>query len=632
MKHLAYLNKYFLKYRGRFLLGILFVGLANWFRVWQPQVIRKALDTVIAQVKHYKETGGISAHPEAFQELGAQIAWFGAAVIGLALMMGLFMFFMRQTIIVMSRLIEYDLRKEIFAHYEKLDMAFYKRNSTGDLMSRISEDVSKVRMYLGPTILYGIDLIFLFILAISAMLHVSVTLTLWSLLPLPFLSISIYWVSTLINKKSEKIQQQLATLTSTAQEVYSGIRVVKSYAQEQAMGRWFAGQSEDFRKKSLALIQIDAFFFPLMSLLIGASIIITVYVGGLQVVATSGMADGAAGKITAGNIAEFVIYINMLTWPVTAIGWIASLTQQAAASQKRINEFLQTQPSIVDPALESEHDMLPALVHTNGTPDQDKNALVKEDRSGPGLKGHIVFENVRFIYPDTGIKALDNVSFEVLPGQKFAIIGRTGSGKTTIADLLVRMYDVTEGRILIDGKDLRMHDLANLRRSIGYVPQDVFLFSDTVYSNIAFGKDGITQEEAEFYAKSAAVHEDIAGLPKGYETVVGERGVTLSGGQKQRVSIARAFAKQPDVVVLDDCLSAVDTNTESRILGYLEGALADRTAIIITHRIYGMLQFDKIIVLDQGRVAESGTHEYLLANGGYYAELFEKQLAGEAVE
>jgi ATP-binding cassette subfamily B protein len=506
--------------------------------------------------------------------------------------MGLFMFFMRQSIIVMSRLIEYDMRKELFAHYEKLDTAFYKRNSTGDLMSRISEDVSKVRMYLGPTILYGLDLIFLFVLTISSMLRVSVHLTLWSLLPLPFLSISIYLVSNLINRKSEKIQQQLAQLTSTAQEVYSGIRVVKSYAQEDAMSKWFAGQSEIYRKKSLELIQVDAFFFPLMSLLIGASIIITVYVGGLQVV---------AGNITAGNIAEFVIYISMLTWPVTAIGWIASLTQQAAASQKRINEFLRTQPDV------------PAEVDS------------ETDGQIAPLKGHIVFENVTFIYPDTGIKALDKVSFEILPGQKMAIVGRTGSGKTTIAELLVRMYDVTEGRILIDGKDIRAHSVNHIRRSIGYVPQDVFLFSDTVFGNIAFGKEGLTRAEAEFYANSAAIHEEILGLPNGYDTVVGERGVTLSGGQKQRVSIARAFAKQPDLVLLDDCLSAVDTNTEQRIIGYLSNALAQKTAIIITHRIYGMLEFDKIIVLDRHQIVEEGTHESLLLNGGYYAELFEKQ-------
>lgn len=594
MKHLSYLNKFFWKYRWRILLGILFVLLKNYFAVWQPRVIGDALNTVVKEVAAYKAKGGITAHPEAMGELGSHIAWFGAGVIALALLMGIAMFFMRQTIIVVSRLIEYDMRKEIFAHYLTLDLAFYKRNATGDLMSRISEDVSKVRMFLGPTILYGLDLIFLFILAISSMLQVSVELTLWSLLPLPFLSISIYWVSTLINRRSEKIQQQLATLTSTTQEVYSGIRVVKSYVQEWAMGRWFASQTEDYRKKSLELIRIDAFFFPLMSLLIGASTIITVYVGGLQVV---------AGKISPGNIAEFVIYINMLTWPVTAIGWIASLTQQAAASQKRINEFLQTEPSIRD----------------------DERWTMNDGQ----LQGHIQFQHVSFTYPDTGIKALEDVSFELLPGQKMAIIGRTGSGKTTLADLLVRMYDVSEGRILMDGKDIREHDLALLRQRIGYVPQDVFLFSDTVFGNIAFGKEGVTREEAERFAQHAAVHDEIMGLPKGYETLVGERGVTLSGGQKQRVSIARAFAKAPDIVLLDDCLSAVDTNTESRILGHLSGALADKTAIIITHRIYQMLQFDKIIVLDEHRIAEEGTHEELLAKGGYYAEMYERQLMGE---
>ncbi len=616
MKHLSYLTKFFWKYRWRVLLGILFVLLKNYFAVWQPRVIGDALNTVVREVASYKAKGGITAHPEAMGELGGQIAWFGAGVIALALMMGIAMFFMRQTIIVVSRLIEYDMRKEIFAHYLSLDLAFYKRNATGDLMSRISEDVSKVRMFLGPTILYGLDLIFLFVLAISSMLRVSVELTMWSLLPLPFLSLSIYWVSTLINRRSEKIQQQLASLTSTTQEVYSGIRVVKSYVQEWAMGRWFAAQSEEYRKKSLELIRIDAFFFPLMSLLIGASTIITVYVGGLQVV---------AGKISPGNIAEFVIYINMLTWPVTAIGWIASLTQQAAASQKRINEFLDTPPSITNPVTV---DRSPLTIDHSAVNGQ-KSKVNGQQSIANSLQGHIQFQNVSFTYPDTGIKALENISFELLPGQKLAIVGRTGSGKTTIADLLVRMYDVSEGRILIDGKDIRQHDLAQLRQGIGYVPQDVFLFSDAVWGNIAFGKEGVGREAAEHFAKSAAIHDEIIGLPEGYETMVGERGVNLSGGQKQRVSIARAFAKEPDIVLLDDCLSAVDTNTESRILGYLSGALADKTAIIITHRIYQMLQFDKIIVLDEHRVAEEGTHEELLAKGGYYAEMYERQLLGE---
>ncbi len=593
--HLSYLNKYFWKYRLRLLLGLVFVGLANLFRVWQPQVIREAFDTVYNKVQQYKDSGGILAHPEAADELSGQIITFGLLVIGLALTMGVFMYFMRQTIIVVSRLIEYDLRKEIFNHYEKLDIAFYKRNSTGDLMSRVSEDVSKVRMYLGPAVLYAIDLVFLFGLTIYSMLKVNLTLTLWSLLPLPFLSLSIYYISTLINSKSEKIQQQLSALTATSQEVYSGVRVVKSYVQEKAMGKWFASQAEEYRKKSLDLIQVNAFFFPLMLLLIGASTIITVYVGGLQVI---------AGNITPGNIAEFVIYVNMLTWPVTAIGWIASLTQQAAASQKRINEFLKTQPTITNPV--------------NSDNEVDKP-----------LKGHIVFDNVSFTYPDTGILGLKNVSFEIFPGEKWAIVGRTGCGKTTVADLLVRLYDVSAGRILIDGKDIRQHDLANLRRRFGYVPQDVFLFSDSIFGNISFGKDQLTRPEAEHFAKKAAIHEEILGLPQGYDTIVGERGVTLSGGQKQRVSIARAFAKQPDVVLLDDCLSAVDTNTESKITNYLTEALAEKTAIIITHRIYGSLNFDKIIVLENGQVAEIGTHESLLASGGYYCEMFQKQLIGE---
>jgi ATP-binding cassette, subfamily B, multidrug efflux pump len=598
MQHLRYLLKFFWKYRLRLLFGILCVGLANTFRVWQPKVIREAINTVARSAQHYRETGGLNAHPEALREVGVQVAWFGAGVIALALLMGLAMFFMRQSIIVMSRLIEYDMRKEIFAHYATLDTAFYKRNSTGDLMSRISEDVSKVRMFLGPTILYGLDLVFLFALTIGSMLRVSPTLTMWSLLPLPLLSISIYWVSTLINQRSEKIQQQLATLTSTAQEVYSGIRVVKSYAQEEAMGRWFAEQSETYRAKSLSLIRVDAFFFPLMSLLIGTSIIITVYVGGLEVV---------AGRLEAGHIAEFVIYISMLTWPVTAIGWIASLTQQAAASQKRINEFLDTQPTIFT---------------------KKSNTTSPSSTASRASGVSVEFDRVTFVYPDTGIKALENVSFRLEAGQKMAIVGRTGSGKTTIAELLVRMYDVTEGRILVDGRDVRDYDLAELRTRIGYVPQDVFLFSDTVYGNIAFGRDGLSRAEAEQYARHAAVHDDIVGLPQGYDTVVGERGVTLSGGQKQRVSIARAFAKQPDLVLLDDCLSAVDTNTESQILGYLGQSLADRTAIIITHRIYSSLEMDKIVVLDEHRVAAEGTHDQLLAAGGFYADMWERQVAG----
>ncbi len=550
-------------------------------------MIRQALDLVIENIGMYKTLDGFENQAEMYAIVGKTLLFFGVLVLILALLMGIFMYFMRQTIIVMSRLIEYDMRKEIYDHYQKLSLSFYKRNNTGDLMSRITEDVSKVRMYLGPAVLYGINLTSLFVLVIYSMISVSPQLTFYSLLPLPFLSISIYYVSSLINKKSEEIQIQLATLNSTSQEVYSGIRVVKSYVQEIPMIKFFAGQSDIYKDKSMGLAKINALFFPLMLLLIGASTILTVYIGGLE---------ATKGNITPGNIAEFVIYVNMLTWPVTAIGWIASIIQQAAASQKRINEFLNTKPAIENPV-------------TNPIP----------------LNGEIAFDKVTFVYPDTGIKAIDNVSFQLKKGEKMAVIGKTGSGKTTIADLLVRMYDVTEGSIQIDQTDIRKLDLYNLRHRVGYVPQDVFLFSDTIAGNVSFGKNDSTQEEIEEFTKYAAVYEDIAALPEGFKTMVGERGVTLSGGQKQRVSIARALIKKPDIVILDDCLSAVDTNTEQQILGYLDNALSDKTTIIITHRIYSMLNFDKIIVLEDGHIAESGTHEELIKNKGFYYDMFEQQ-------
>lgn len=592
MKQLAYLNKYFLKYRWHLLGGIVFVFISNYFRVLQPQMIREALDLVVENIALYELYEGFELQRALYRIIGSALLFFGALVLVLALLMGVFMYFMRQTIIVMSRLVEYDLRKEVFEHYTHLDLAFYKRNKTGDLMARITEDVSKVRMYIGPAVLYGINLISLFILVIQSMLSVSWTLTLYCLMPLPLLSISIYYVSNLINKKSEIIQQKLASLNSTAQEVYSGIRVVKSYVQEAPMIRFFAEESEDYKSKALGLVKVNAFFYPLMLLLIGASTIITVYVGGLQV---------AQGSVTPGNIAEFVIYVNMLTWPVTAIGWIASIIQQAAASQKRINEFLQTQPTILNEV----HDSSPLI-------------------------GHIEFDSVSFTYPDTGIQALRKASFELKPGQKMAIIGRTGSGKTTIADLLVRMYDVSSGTIRIDGRDIRQHDLSNLRERIGYVPQDVFLFSDTITNNVAFGTTTAEADQVEQFARYAAVYEDINDLPQRFDTVLGERGVTLSGGQKQRVSIARALIKKPDIVILDDCLSAVDTNTEKQILGYFTEALSDKTAIIITHRIYSLLQFDKIIVLQDGAIIEEGTHDELMARKGYYAELYERQTVEES--
>lgn len=604
LSQLSYLNKYFYKYRRRFLLGILFIFISNYFQALQPQMIRQALDMVFENIALYRLYEGFDNQALVFNHLGKTLFYFGIVVLVLALLMGAFLFLVRQTIIVMSRLIEYDLRKEIFAHYEELHLAFYKKNKTGDLMARIVEDVSKVRMYLGPTILYGINLLSLFILVIYSMLKVNWELTLYSLAPLPVLSISIYYVSNLIHKYSEKIQVQLSKLTSITQEVFSGIRVVKSYVQEKPMGEYFQEESQVYMDKSMKLARADAMFHPVMIILIGLSTIITVYAGGVQVV---------KGSITTGNIAEFIIYVNMLTWPVTSLGWISSLIQQASASQKRINEFMKTKPVIVNPV----NDKL-QLNGLQATQDEK-------------LKGKIVFDNVSFVYPDTGIRALNGVSFELMPGQKLAIIGRTGAGKSTIADLLVRMYDVTGGRILVDDKDIGEHDLYYLRRRIGYVPQDVFLFSDTVSNNVRFGRADATQEEVEKFTAYAAIHKEITELPHGYETLVGERGVTLSGGQKQRVSIARALIKQPDIVVLDDCLSAVDTNTEKQILSYLKDTIADKTAIIITHRIYSLLEFDKIIVLDDGHIAEEGTHEELLKMKGYYFEQFEKQRMEEEV-
>lgn len=586
MKELFTLNHYFSKYKYHFILGLIFVTGSNYFGVLIPRKIREALDLVQEKIQQFK--GLEEAGKEAlYSDLGQALFIFSITVVGFMILKGILMFYMRQTIIVMSRLIEYDMRKEIFAHMTTLDQSFFKASKTGDIMARISEDVSKVRNYLGPGVLYAVNMVTLFVMTIYAMLQVNVTLTIFALLPLPLLSISIYYVSKLINAKSTRIQQQLSVLTSTAQETYSGIRVIKSYVKEPQFLRFFAGQSEEFKTRALDLAKTEAWFQPLMILLIALSTLLVVFVGGLQVF---------EGQLTAGNIAEFILYVNMLTWPVTSIGWIASIVQEAEASQKRINELLDVKPTLVN-------------TRTEEYP----------------LVGAIEFRNVTYIYPDTGIKALDNVSFSLKPGEKMAIYGKTASGKSTIGDLLFRIFDPTEGEVIIDGKNIKDHNLDALRQKMGYMPQDVFLFSDTIANNIAFGVTDAKPEDIHKYAKFAEVHDDIMRLPNEYETLVGERGVTLSGGQKQRIAIARAFIKNPGLVILDDTLSAVDSHTEQKISQYLTDELKDKTGVIITHRANNMLDYDKIIVLENGKLVEEGSHEDLIKEGGFYASIYEQQ-------
>ncbi len=587
MKELWSLNTYFLRYRWRFLAGILFVLLMNYFRIVQPQMIGKALDLVVVELKNPTS--------QSTAVLGPKLIQFALIVFGCAVLMGIFMYFMRQSIIVMSRLIEYDLRKNIYDHYSALDQAFYRKQTTGDMMSRITEDVSKVRMYLGPAVLYAIDLGALILLVVASMIKVDVQLSLLTLLPLPFLSYSIYRVSTMINKKSTVIQQQLSKLTTIAQEVYSGIRIVKSYTQEQAMSAMFGSEADRYKNSTWDLSKVNAMFFPLIMLLTGVSTVVIVWAGAYRV------QDGA---VTAGNIAEFVIYINMLTWPVTAIGWLASIIQQAEASMKRINEFLTTTSTV---------DISGNFVPIN-------------------IAGKIEFKNVSFVYPNTGVKAIDRLSFIVEPGSRIAIIGRTASGKTTIAELLLRLFDLSEGQILIDGIDIKTYDINQLRRRIGYVPQDQFLFSESVKDNIRFGASEATADQLDQYTRYAAVYDEIDRLPEKMKTMIGERGVTLSGGQKQRIAIARALIKNPDILILDDCLSAVDTKTEKAILEAFDEALADKTTLLITHRISHLNGFSKILVLHKGRLAEMGTHEELIALKGHYADLLEQQAWEESSE
>ncbi len=591
MKDLAYLNKFFYKYKWRLIPGVLFVIISNIFAVLSAQVIRVAFDLVTENISTYQLFSGFNRQAVIYSIFGSSLFLFGILVLALALLRGLFLFFMRQTIILMSRHIEYDLKNEIYNHYQELSLAFYRRHNTGDLMNRVTEDVSRVRMYLGPGIMYSINTIVLFIMVIYAMLTVNVRLAILSVLPLPILAVIIYYVNNIINFRSEKIQQRLSALSSFVQENFSGIRVIKSYVREGHVRKSFAAESENYKTHSMAMVKVQALFYPIMLLLVGLSNVINIYVGGIEVM---------KGNITAGNIAEFIVYLNLLTFPVISLGWVTSLVQRAAASQKRINEFLHQQPEIISPNV-------PKKV----------------------INGQIEFNTVSFIYPDTGIQALKNVSFTAKPGEMVAIIGRTGSGKSTIANLIMRMYDCTGGDILIDGQAVKQLNLEGYRSQIGFVPQEVFLFSDTIANNIAFSADTLDMHIVEQAAKDAAVYSNIMELEKGFETLIGERGITLSGGQKQRVSIARAIVKQPQVLIFDDCLSAVDTRTEEEILNHLGRNMKGKTSIIIAHRISTIKNADKILVMDNGEIIEHGTHSFLMEKKGAYFELYEKQLLEE---
>lgn len=594
MKELQHLNKYIFRYKGYLLLGIFFVVLSNIFAIAPAQMVRHSLNLVIDSISVSPLFGGTSLEETYRSDFYMTILFYGLLIVGMALLRGVFLFFMRQTIIVMSRKIEFDLKNDIYTHYQSLPLSFYRRNNTGDLMARISEDVSKVRMYLGPAIMYSINLTVSCILIISYMATVNPNLTFWALCPLPLLSLSIYFVNNMINKRSEAIQKSLSDMSTFVQEAFSGIRVIKAFVREKESALLFDKTANDYKDKQLDLAKVNSLFYPLMLALIGLSTILTVYVGGLEV---------AKGAITTGNIAEFIMYVTLLTWPVTSLGWVTSIIQRAAASQKRINEFMHTQNDIVS-AKEIEKD----------------------------INGKIVFENVRLTYPDSGIEAINDISFEVKEGETLAILGTTGSGKSTIANLLCRMYDPSGGRILVDDIDLKDYNISNIRQQTGYVPQDVFLFSDTIRNNIAFGKDDATQEEIIESAKNADLWNNIETFENGLDTIVGERGITLSGGQKQRTSIARALIKSPKILILDDCLSAVDTKTENAILNNLNNIMSDRTSVIISHRVSSAKLADRIILLDEGKIIESGSHEELMDAKGTYKEMYEKQVNTKATE
>lgn len=593
MKELKFLNKYLLKYKYLLILGTVFIIISNVFAIFPAQIVRYAFNLIQENIALYKLYNGFSNQSIIYDIFESSIFFYGVIILLMALLRGVFLFLVRQTIIAMSRHIEFDLKNEIYQHYQSLPLSFYRKNNTGDLMARISEDVSRVRMYLGPAIMYGLNLFTLFFMVIPIMFSINTRLTLYSLIPLPLLSISIYFVNNLIDKRSTEIQKSLSGLSTFVQEAFSGIRVLKAFVREEDSARKFKIESNDYKDKSIRLAFVNALFFPLIVALIGLSVIFTVYIGGLEIF---------KGSISAGHIAEFIIYVNLLTWPVTSVGWVTSIVQRAAASQRRINEFLET-----------------------------KNDIQSEKNIEKELKGHIIFDNVSFVYPDSGIKALQNISFEVKPGESIAVIGTTGSGKSTIANLIPRMYDISSGSILVDGMDIKDYNLSNLRSQVGYVPQDVFLFSDSIKNNIAFGNISLSEDQIHQAAKDADLYENISNFPLGFDTKLGERGITLSGGQKQRVSIARAIAREPKILILDDSLSAVDTKTENAILNSLKKIMEGRTSIIISHRVSSAKLADKIIVLDDGKVIEQGTNASLLAANGVYRELYNKQLQTDEI-
>ncbi|MHA8065606.1 ABC transporter ATP-binding protein [Aquirufa sp. ROCK2-A2] len=588
MKALAHLNKFFWKYKWLLFLGILFTFCSNFFGVVPAQLIRFALDLVTDTINVYFLFKGFEMQSAFYEVFATTLFFYGGLIVVMALIKGVFLFLVRQTLIVMSRHIEYELKNEIYEHYQTLPLSFYRKQNTGDLMARISEDVSKVRMYVGPSIMYGLNLISVFILVIYYMYQVNVKLMWFVLLPLPILSLSIYYVNSLIMKKSEEIQAGLSAISTFAQEAFSGIRVLKSFVREKESVSSFGEASSLYRKKSLDLVKIDSLFTPLIALLVGLSTLLVVFIGSQEVM---------AGRISIGNIAEFIMYVFMLTWPVTALGWTSSQIQRAAASQKRINEFLDARSEM------------------------STGLQVRQE-----IKGHWEFQQMSFAYPGTENLVLNKLDFEIKPGESVAMLGTTGSGKSTVAQLMARFYDPTQGRILLDGIDLKDWDIQLVRKNLGFVPQDVFLFSTTISENIRFGHENLSQEEVETAAKNADVYDNIMEFPEKFETILGERGVTLSGGQKQRVSIARALAKNPKMLLFDDCLSALDTHTEHTILENLKSLMKNKTSLIISHRVSSAKLAKRIFLLQDGHIVENGTHISLMKKEGLYYDLYQQQL------